>query len=113
MKLYQFWHIALLLLLAACTTVVPKTPQEAINEANIYLNATAQQIGENVKNGVMTKAEAQDALDKVKTYRDQVDIAQTLLDQGNAAAAMDKAKIVRSLVIALHREVAKRAREVK
>ena len=100
------------LLLAACANpvTVPQTPQEAINEANVTLTATSNVIAQNVADGIFTKAEAQSYLDKVRELAKKVDDAQALVDAG-LPDAKDRAELVRRLIVALHREVAQRARQ--
>ena len=83
--------------------------QDAINEANQWLIAAANVIASNVKEGIMTKAEAQAALDHVRKLGDDADRAQRLLDSGDPDA-LDVANLTRTAIIALHREVAARAR---
>jgi len=109
------------LLLSGCALVAPadipvsaklspaaQTVQKAINEANIALTATANVIAQNVLEGIMTKPEAQSALDKVKDYGKKVDAAQVMLNTGDVLNAKTQAELLSSLILALHREVAKR-----
>jgi polyhydroxyalkanoate synthesis regulator phasin len=102
---------ALMVALGGCINqpTVPQTPQEAINEANITLTATATVIGQNVKDGIFTKDEAQRYVDKVRELGGQLDQAQALVKSG-MPDAKSRAELVRSLILALHREVATRAR---
>jgi soluble cytochrome b562 len=104
----------LLLLLVGCVNpvAVPSSPQEAINEANITLAAAASVIGQNVKDKVFTKEEGQRYLDKVRELAKKVDDAQRLVDAGLPDAAK-QADLVKSLIVALHREVAARARRTQ
>lgn len=117
----SYWSRVAILLLAACfilamipgcanPLVAPKTPQEAINEANVYLTATANVIKQNVEDKIYTKDEAQKYLNKVRELSKKVDDAQVLVRAG-LPDAKDQAELVRSLIIALHREVAARARK--
>ena len=85
-----------------------QTVQKAINEANITLTATANVIAQNVLEGIMTKPEAQSALDKVKDYAKKVDAAQVMLNTGDVLNAKNQAELLSSLILTLHREVAKR-----
>jgi len=109
------------LLLSGCALVAPadipvsaklspaaQTVQKAINEANIALTATANVIAQNVLEGIMTKPEAQSALDKVKDYGKKVDAAQVMLNTGDVLNAKTQAELLSSLILTLHREVAKR-----
>ena len=110
--------LGLALALGACTSV-PKLPtnlseaqasaQASINDANAWLTATSNVIAANVKEGIMTKAEGQAALDKVRAIARQVDEAQAFLRAGNPKA-VDVAQLAQRAIIALHREVAARAR---
>jgi hypothetical protein len=116
---------ALLLALAGCGTLftppgeIPvsqqlspaaQAVQSTVNEANILLAAVASVIGQNVLDGIATKAEGQRQLDQVRAYAAEVDRAQKLLESGEIIAAKDRAELTRRLVVALHREVAARAR---
>jgi soluble cytochrome b562 len=103
---------ALAVLLTACANqvVVPKSPQEAINEANVTLTATASVIAQNVKDKIYTKEEGQKYIAKVRELAGKVDDAQKLVSAGLPDAAK-QAEIVRSLILALHKEVASRARK--
>ena len=109
-----FAPIWIALVISACTTFdPPTTPQAAIDQANVVLIAAATQVGDNLKAGIMLKSEAQAALDKVKQAAVMLDDAQKLLDQGKAIEAQDKVKLANSLLTALQREIAIKAREVK
>ena len=50
--------------------------QAAVNEANLSLTAAANIIGQNVKDRIWTKTQAQGYLDKVKDYAKRTDQAQ-------------------------------------
>lgn len=106
--------------LVSCSTLQPfkvptnltetqATAQQLINEANVTLAAISNVIGQNVTDGTMTKAEAQTALDDVKRYAAQVDDAQALLRAGSPLAA-DRAKLVHSLILTFHKQIAAKAR---
>lgn len=109
MKAYKY--LFLIFLLAGCVNAVkaPTSPQEAINEANITLTATANVVAQNVKDGIFTKEEGQRYIDKVRDLAKKVDAAQKLVDTGMPDAEK-QAELVRDLIVALHREVAQRAR---
>jgi hypothetical protein len=107
---YVVWPL-LLLLVAACATLGDTSPQGLINEGNVTLTATANVIAQNVQEGVMTREEAQSALDRVRTYAKRLDAAQALLDTGDLRNAATQAKLLSSLIIALQREVAAKARK--
>lgn len=87
-----------------------KAAQTAINEANVLLAAAARVIKQNAADGIMTKAEAQKALDQVRSYAADVDKAKNLLAAGEVLNAQNKAELVHKLIVALHREVSERAR---
>jgi soluble cytochrome b562 len=110
LALILFGLVLLYTLGCANPIVAPKSPQEAINEANVYLTATANVIKQNAEDKVYTKDEAQRYLDKVRDLAKQVDNAQALVTAG-LPNAKDQAELVRALIIALHREVAARARK--
>lgn len=84
--------------------------QSAINEANLMIAAAANVIGNNAAAGIMTKAEAQQALDEVKRLREQARSAQAVLDLGDIGNAQTQAALINQLAAALHARVAKQAR---
>lgn len=92
-------------------TEAQATAQGLINEANVLLTACANVIASGVKEGTMPKDQAQKHLDKVREFSAKVDEAQALLRSGNEAAAMDRAQLVRSLILELHRALAAQARK--
>ena len=113
-KLVKALLVCIAVFATGCTTVeVPKDAQGWINEGRITNVAIAQAVLDNVKNDIMTPAEGQAVLDKVKDYANKLNEAQKLLDTGLALQAEDKAKLVNNLIITLHKEVAKKARETK
>jgi hypothetical protein len=107
--------------LVACGTlgtsgvVAGQTPaqqaQGLINEGNATLSAVANVIAQNVVDGTMTAPEAQSALDHVRELSRQIDSAQSLLNSGAALDAKAKADIAHRLVLALHKQVAAKARK--
>ena len=115
MKQLRRWIAPLVVVLVAgCATFSPpKTPQEAINQANLVITAIAQQVGDNLTNKVMTHDEAAAAIAKLRPLAAGIDEAQALLANGQAMAAGDKAKIVNQLLLSLQREVAAKAREAQ
>jgi len=108
MKALKF--LPFVLLLTACVHLQVKSPQDAINEANVVLTATAQLVKENVTNGVMTKEEGKSVLDEVKKYSVQVDSAQALLLAGNPLEAQNQIKLLNSAILSLQKRVAEKAR---
>ncbi len=112
---HGFWLVVVTaFMVTACATFeAPKTPQEAIDKTNVVLIAAATNVRDNAKAGIMTKVEAQAALARLKEFAVTTDEAQTLLDQGLAIQAQDKVKLVNSLLTALQRDIAQKAREVK
>lgn len=84
--------------------------QGVINESNVTLTAAANVIAQNALDGTMTKQEAQSALDQVRELVRQVDLAQALLNSGAVLDAKTKADVVNRLVLALHKQVAAKAR---
>ena len=107
----QLCSYGLVVLLAMGCVSVPKTPQEAINNANLVITAVAQQTRDNITNNVMLPAEGQDVFDKLVEYGALVDEAEVLLAAGQDALAMSKARIVERLLISLQQKVAKKARQ--
>ena len=88
-----------------------QTAQKAINEANVALAAAANVLTQQVTDGILTKQEAQAYLDRLKGYAKQVDGSKELLAKGLILDAKKEAELVAKLIIALHREVAARARK--
>lgn len=80
--------------------------QAAINEANTLLAAAAVTVEQNTKAGILTRAEAQAYVAKLRELARKVDEAQAALRLGDVT----QAGIVNKLVLALHAEIAKRAR---
>jgi soluble cytochrome b562 len=104
-------YLLLVLLLAGCVNPVkaPTSPQEAINEANITIAAAATVVAQNVQDKIFTKEEGQRYVEKLQDLARKVDEAQKMVDSGLPDAAK-QAEIVRAVIVALHREIAARAR---
>src|SRR5574342_484404 len=109
--------LSLALLLPGCTLFQPAdipvsqslspqaaAAQKAINEANVALAATANVIVENVASGILTKPETQSYVAKLRDFASKVDAAQVLLNGGKVIDAKNQAELLKSLIIALHRE---------
>ena len=121
----RYLILVLALSLAGCDTLfvkadvpvsqsLPPAAQEAqtaINEANILITATANVIAENVKAGIMTRLEGQKYVTKLKDYAQQVDNAQALVRTGDIFNAKTQAELLKKALLALHKEVAARARK--
>jgi hypothetical protein len=103
-----YLYLPFLLLLAACTTLSPKSPQDSINEANVVLTASYKQLGENVKNKVTTKEEAQKVLSELDKLSKGVDDAQILLRAGNPLQAENQIKLLNSALISLQKKLAEK-----
>lgn len=122
MRLRNLYLYILVLALTACAapmqrTVIPDDPVEAaklaqayINEANITLTAAANVVAENKKNEIYTAAERDAYVAKLRVYAKRVDNAQLALDTGDFRKAFNEAELMKSLIIALHREIAAKAR---
>lgn len=92
-------------------SVPAQAAQQAVNEANLTITATANVIGNNAESGVMTKAEAQKALDEVADWRKKAKAAQSLLDAGDIGNAKTQAELINQAVLALQKRVAAEARK--
>lgn len=92
-------------------SVPAQAAQQAVNEANLTITATANVIGNNAETGVMTKAEAQKALDEVADWRKKARAAQSLLDAGDIGNAKTQAELINQAVSALQKRVAAEARK--
>ena len=115
--------------LAGCEVLIPRpadipvsqdlpaigqTAQRTINEANVAIVAAYRVIGQNVKDGIWTKEQAQGYHNKVTDMRRRVDEAQRLVDLGEFGKGKTQAEAVQALIVILHREIAAQARkEVK
>ena len=114
MNLSKILITCLFIFMTGCASVeVPKDAQGWINEGRVTLIATANLVADNVKGDIMTPAEGQNVLNKVREYSKTLDDAQKLFDTGFASEAVDKAKLVNSVITALHKEIAAKARENK
>ena len=80
-----------------------------VDEANAALTVLNRTIGNNAASGVWTKAHAQHYLDQSKEKGKDLDKAREALKLGNIASAQTQAEAVKKLVIALQKEVARRA----
>ena len=93
---------------------IGQTAQRTINEANVAIVAAYRVIGQNVKDGIWTKEQAQGYHNKVTDMRRRVDEAQRLVDLGEFGKGKTQAEAVQALIVILHREIAAQARkEVK
>lgn len=113
--------LALSLILAGCSTFVPtkppQTPEEivaaargTIRDANATLTAAALMLAQNRKDGTMSDAEILDYVAKLEKLAKRVDDADTLVQTGVPSAAQ-QADIVKDLVVTIHREIVKKARQ--
>ena len=85
--------------------------QKTINESNIAITAAANVVAQNTIDGIWTKQEGQAYIAKLKDYASKVDAAQKMLDSGDVLNAKNQAELLSRLIVALHREVAARARK--
>jgi len=93
---------------------LPKAAQEvqkAINESNVLIIASANVLAQNLKDGVMLKAEVDGYAVKLRQMAAQVDKSQDLLRLGDIASARTQAELIQKAITALHKEVAARARK--
>ena len=85
--------------------------QKTINEANVAIVAAYRVIGQNVKERIWTKEQAQGYFNKVTHTRRRVDDAQRLVDLGEFGKGKTEAEAAQALLIILHREIAAQARK--
>ena len=85
--------------------------QKSINEANIAIATAANVVAQNTVDGIWTKEEGRAYVAKLKDFAGKVDAAQKMLDSGDVLSAKNQAELLSKLVVALHREVAARARK--
>lgn len=101
-----FWIV---LSAVACASM-PRTTQDAIDEANALITATAQQVTQNIHDGTMSKAEGQDITKELRGYANTVDEATKLLNAGNETEAQQRLRLFDAALRSLHRRVAAKAR---
>ena len=120
--LKQFSLSLLLILLAGCSvmqrTAIPTDPVEAkrlaqtyINEANVTLTAAANVVAQKRKDNIITVAERDSYVDKIRDFAKQADDVQALLDTGDIEKGFNQAELLKRLIVILHREVATKARQ--
>lgn len=122
-KLLLVVFVSAATLIGGCTLFSPPRPigvspemsealqkaQAAVNEANILITATAIVVNDGAKSGIFTKSEALSYLGKIDEFTQRAKDAQALIDSG-FPDAQNQAELMHRLVLALHREVAQRAR---
>jgi hypothetical protein len=84
--------------------------QKSVNTARVFITAAANVVTANVKEGITTKAEGLAYADKLDAYSLQADAVQALIDAGDPLAG-SKADLLERALLALHREVAAKARK--
>lgn len=92
-------------------TATAQAAQHAVNEGYVLLTASYNVVADNVGSGVMTKDEGRGYIEKLDGFKAKLDAAHDLLKGGKALEARDKAELLRSLILALHKEVAAKARK--
>ena len=90
--------------------VAAQAVQVSINEANVLIIASANVLAQNLKDGVMTKAEVDGYAVQLRQMAAQTDKAQNLLRLGDIGSAKTQAELIEKAVIALHKAVAAKAR---
>lgn len=114
--------LVLALALASCASVprvqIPSDPVEArnvgqryINEANATLIAAAKVVMQQRQDNIITVEERDKYVAKLREYARRMDEAQAFLDSGDFSKAFNQTELLKSLIVALHREVAERARK--
>jgi len=116
--------IALLALLPGCALFAPASipvsqtlpaaaqeVQKNINEVNIALAAAANVVAQDLKDGILTKVEAQAYVDAIKDLAKKSDQTQELLAGGKILDAKNQAELMSAAILALHREVASRRKK--
>lgn len=88
-----------------------KAAQKALNSANVILTASYMTVDQNRSDGVYTKEEALEILDRLDKLGREVDKAQDAFRVGQFFDAEHKAKILREAISLIHREVAAKARK--
>ena len=83
--------------------------QKVINEANITLGAAYNVVAQNVTDGIWTKDEGRDYVGKLNDLTSQVNAA-TALMKSDPLSAKNQAELLNRAIIALHREIAAKAR---
>lgn len=118
-----FWP-SMIVLIPGCSVFTPagtipvseslskpaQAAQTAINEGNVLLIAFNRTVGQQKTDGIITAAERDAYLDKSDKLGADLDKAQAALRAGDLVTAQDKAELTKTLILALHREVAAKAR---
>ena len=87
-----------------------QTAQKSINEANVTLTASYRVVAQNVSDGIWTKEQGRGYVAKLNDLSGKVDEAQGLL-KSNPLEAKTKAELLSRAILALHREIAAKARK--
>ena len=85
--------------------------QKLVNEANVLLTATANVVASNVRDGIWSAETGRAYIDKIIVYSVQVDDVQDMLDLGMTDGALNQAQLLSQFIMALNKEVARRANE--
>ena len=101
--------LALLFVIGGGCATSPKSAQGWVNEANVLIQITAQQLEENLKSGSMTKFSVMRARDELKEQAARVDQVQKLLDAGRLDLADPQAEGTYKMVKSLHDGVQERS----
>lgn len=121
MKILLAFLSAAIMVLSGCALMqsaqLPAAPafspiekaQAAINEANLLITASARVVISNYEAKIMNEAEFDEYGTKLVDFAEKVDTAQAGIRNGELSA-IHQADILKSLVIALHREIAAKAR---
>lgn len=91
--------------------VASQAVQRAINETNVLITASANVLGQNLKDGVMTKVEVDLYAAQLRQMATQTDRAQDLLRLGDVSSSKTQAELIQKAITALHKEVAAKARK--
>ena len=87
-----------------------QTAQAAITEGFLLIAAAGDQIAQQKADGIITAAERDVKVGELRMHFATLKDAQKLLADGKEALATNRAAIVRTLVTAMQRELAKKAR---
>jgi hypothetical protein len=87
----------------------PQTPQQALNEARLLVTAIQQEANTQFKAGILSKDAHKVYTDKLNDANKKLNQAQVLVDAGKGD--FNSIDVIRLTLLALQKEVAKRAAE--
>jgi len=88
-----------------------KVVKQVIFESRILMTAVAQTYKQELDQGIVTPAQAHAMGEKLAGYAKDLDTADELVDAGDILGAKSKADLVHKAVVALHKQIVKKANQ--